>query len=839
MDRRHVLRSPQPGKAAKYCKPRGRTLPMLMKHAPIAAAIMAAMPRVYAATDDSGSLAEVVVTATKRSENIQDVPISVTALGTQQLQDLQITDFNDYVKYLPSVAYQTTSPGFSRVFMRGVSSGDNGNHSGPLPSVGVYLDEQPITTIQGALDVHIYDIERVEALAGPQGTLYGASSEAGTVRIITNKPDPSGFKAAYDVQGNTVRGEGGYVAEGFVNVPLSSSAAVRLVGWAEHDGGYIDNVPGSLTYAAPSSNCIANTNPPPAGCASTPALARNRYNPVDTYGGRAALKVDLNDNWTITPTLMAQSTHADGNFSIDPSLGGLAVDHFYPEYTHDSWWQAALTVEGKIANLDVTYSGGYLKRDDKTSTDYTDYSFFYDQQLGYGTYFLDPVTGAPYDPSQHIVASDGYRKMSHELRIATPKEEPLRFIGGLFYERQEHYILQNYLIDAMPVSESVDGWPHTIWLTQQVRVDRDYAVFGELSYDFTKSLTGTVGYRFYRYDNSIDGFFGFGPNNPYGSSTGENSCFGPPFGAILQTPCTDVSNEVKKSGSTPKFNLTYKFDDARMIYATFSRGFRPGGINRRTQAPPLPPLATYAPDYLTNYEIGWKTSWFNNHLRFNGAFFWEDWKNFQFSFLGANSFTIVRNAGAARIKGVESQLEWAPAGGLTVTAGATLLDPKLQQDFCIATDASGVPLPLDSCPLQYAAPAGTQLPTTPKFKGNVTTRYDFVVAGLDAHVQGSLVYQSQSTSQLTPAEAELVGNQPAYGIADFTAGVTKGNTSVELFINNAFDKRAQLYRFAECPVYSPVLVGTPTSLGTPLCGLKPYVDVNTPRMFGIRFGQTF
>ena len=228
---------------------------------------MAAVPRLYAAdapADASGgALQEVIVTAEKRTENLQDVPVSITALGTERLEQLNVQNFNDYVKYLPSVAYQSGGPGFAKIYMRGVASGDNANHSGPLPSVGVYLDEQPVTTIQGPLDIHIYDIERVEALAGPQGTLYGASSEAGTLRIITNKPDPSGFKAGYDLTGNAVRGEGGYIAEGFVNIPLSANAAIRLVGWAERDGGYIDNVPGTAVF--PSDGCMSNFSPPAYG----------------------------------------------------------------------------------------------------------------------------------------------------------------------------------------------------------------------------------------------------------------------------------------------------------------------------------------------------------------------------------------------------------------------------------------------------------------------------------------------------------------------------------------------------------------------------------------------
>src|SRR6185437_7066131 len=200
-----------------------RYLPLIVKQAPIAAAIVAAIHSAHAqeATTDQG-LAEVVITASKRSENQQNVPISVTALDSEKLEQQNIQKFTDYAQALPEVAFQSLQPGFARTFMRGIASDNNPNHSGPLPSVGTYLDEQPITTIQGPLDLHMYDIQRVEVLPGPQGTLYGASSEAGTIRIITNKPDPKGFKAGYDIQGNTIKnGTGGAIAEGFVNIPLT------------------------------------------------------------------------------------------------------------------------------------------------------------------------------------------------------------------------------------------------------------------------------------------------------------------------------------------------------------------------------------------------------------------------------------------------------------------------------------------------------------------------------------------------------------------------------------------------------------------------------------------
>jgi outer membrane receptor protein involved in Fe transport len=373
-----------------------------------------------------------------------------------------------------------------------------------------------------------------------------------------------------------------------------------------------------------------------------------------------------------------------------------------------------------------------------------------------------------------------------------------------------------------------------------------------------------VGYRFFHYENTLVGFYGFGANNPLGSSTGEGNwpagSFPPPSGtnpttncfagpSLPNTPCTDLNGSVSGTGSIPKFNLTYHVTDDAMVYATFSKGFRPGGLNRRLQAPPNPSLATYAPDYLTNYEFGWKTSWLDNHLRYNSAFFWEDWKNFQFSFLGPNSFTIVRNAGAARIKGWENTLEWAPVAGLQLTAAATLLDPKLTQDFCVNTAAAtGQPLPLGTAPgdcvLQNAAPAGTQLPSTPKFKGDLRARYTFALTNdLQAHVQAALEYVSTETQALPPAWANLLGNTPAYSLTDVTGGIAKGNFTLELFVNNVFDKEAQLIRYSECPTYSPLssptFAGTPTTLGTPLCGLRPHVGVATPRTIGIQFGQKF
>src|ERR1700736_2223294 len=217
-----------------------------LRHVPLASAISAILAGVPVAhaqqAQATGGLEEVIVTAQKVSENLQSVPISIQVLNNEKLEQLHIVSMDDYVKYMPPVSYVRSQgqggnggPGESHVYMRGIVSGGDGNHSGSQPSVGTYLDEQPVTTIDGTVDVHIYDIERIEVLAGPTGTLYGASSQAGTIRIITNKPDPSKFAASYDLSINSVAHGGvGYTAEGFVNLPLSPIAAIRLVAWDEH-----------------------------------------------------------------------------------------------------------------------------------------------------------------------------------------------------------------------------------------------------------------------------------------------------------------------------------------------------------------------------------------------------------------------------------------------------------------------------------------------------------------------------------------------------------------------------------------------------------------------------
>ena len=445
---------------------------------PIASAVLLALASPALMAQETASLGEVIVTAQKREQSLQDVPISIKALGEETLDELNIQNFKDYVQFLPSVtmaASDGAGSGFSAVYMRGVATGGDGQATTSQPSVGMYLDEQPITTIQGNLDVHLYDVARVEALAGPQGTLYGASSQAGTIRIITNKPDPSGFDASYALEGNYVdMEEFGYVAEGMVNLPIGDTAAIRLVGWAKHEAGWIDNIEASRTYLGnedhePLDEDGLRTNfcgpAGSAGCAADNFVANNaefaedNYNTIDTIGARAQLRVNLGENWSVTPSLMYQKMEQDGSWADDLADGNPAagyvipgnqsVSHFREEYADDEWYQMGLTVEGSIGDWDVVYSGNYLDRDFEGSFDYSEYSYWYNVAYTYFTSLYPDENGVvgnagAVDPSMSFSNDDQYKKTSHEIRISSPQENRVRGLLGFFYQKQEHDFYQEF-----------------------------------------------------------------------------------------------------------------------------------------------------------------------------------------------------------------------------------------------------------------------------------------------------------------------------------------------------------------------------------------------------------
>ncbi len=764
-------------------------------------AIVAAQAGTPARAQDAGpgsnggvkGIEEVIVTAQKRAERSQRVPQSIQVLDSRRLSQLQVNEFQDYLKFIPSLTANSVGPNMTEIYFRGVSSSNDTNHSGPLPTVGSYFDEFPTTTIGGTLDVHVYDIARIEALPGPQGTLYGASSEAGTLRTISNPPNPSKFEAGYDLQGNVVdHGGVGGVAEGFVNIPINDHVAIRIVGFDQHDAGYIDNVPGTRTF--PTTEALYG---PQAATVNNRALVRNNFNPYDSFGGRAALRIELPDDWTITPNVIVQDQRTNGIFAYVPSEGDLNVQRFQPDTSHDRWIQSGATVTGKFGIFDFTYAGGFFVRDLVTQSDYTDYSIAYDTVYGSAANWRNAQGNVLQRPLQEIRGKDHFTKENNEFRLTSPADAKLRLIFGGFQEIQQHQIIQRYQIDGFGPQLSIPGWPNTIWLTDQLRTDRDEALFGELSYDVLSNLTVTGGVRPYWYDNSLKGFFGF--SQGYDQETG----FGSGEGADKQNcianqaynaaPCVDLNKTTSGNGETHKINITYKIDADKLVYFTYSTGYRPGGINRNAN------FGAYQADSLTNYEVGLKSSWFGQRFIFNTALFDEDWSQFQFSFLGPNSLTIIENAPSANIKGLEFETQAKATNDLSFFGGAQLVDAELNANFCGTNPVTNT-LETNCSRSAAQAPSGTQLPYTPAFKANLTARYTFPVLDWDGFVQGSFEYQTRTQVALRESDKLVLGSEPAYPNFDFSTGISKNKLSLSLFAKNAFDERGQQNRYVACTV---------------------------------------
>ncbi|MFN9377061.1 MAG: TonB-dependent receptor domain-containing protein [Novosphingobium sp.] len=560
---------------------------------------------------------------------------------------------------------------------------------------------------------------------------------------------------------------------------------------------------------------------------------------------------------------------SQGSFAYDPRVGDLKLQRFAPEFLNDKWVQAALTIEGKIGNWDVTYAGAYLDRKRNSSSDYTDYSEAYDSLYSSvgglaGYFYFWDAAGNNIDPRQKVIGSDHFKKLSQELRIASPADQPLRFVGGLFYQRQSNDIFQDYQVAGLGPRVSVNGRPGTLWLTKQERVDRDYAAFGELSYDLMENLTFTGGVRAYKFDNTLIGFFGFGrdpannfdttPYNAAGSSrTGVAGCFtttgsrlrplaGTPGvtlapGVVDGTPCTNLGVwngsgvdpvRIKDDGFTWRANLSYKASPDLMVYATASKGFRPGGVNRRADVGP------YDADFLINYEIGWKST-LAPGLRFNGAIYQQNWNDFQYSYLGANSFTEIKNGPDARIRGVDVDLSY-NGGGLFLQVAAAYTDAQTTKNLCSVDEPTFacVGLDDDGRPNLISAPKGTALPITPKWKMSATARYTAEMGTAKPYGQINVAHQSSASSDIRTAiyetftddvinPAALLGRLEAFTTVNLAAGVEWDSFNIELYVSNLFDERGQSSRFVQC--------------GS--CYQRPYIVPITPRTIGLRAGTQF
>jgi outer membrane receptor protein involved in Fe transport len=763
--------------------------------------------------DQALVIEEIVVTAAKREQNMQRVPIAIVALDSDALREQAITSFEDYALALSNVTWKSFGyPGSAIVYMRGAADGGDGNASGSQPSVCQYLDEAPVTAIAANLDIHIYDINRIESVAGPQGTLFGASCQSGALRIITNQPDSSEFSGGIDVGGfATDGGDSSYSVEGFVNMPLGDSAALRLVGWSVSEGGWIDNVPGTRTYSlGPTGETVVVDND---------SLVADDINELDKTGLRAALGVDLNDNWTVTAAALYQDLETEGvwehdtfNFSEDHK-----IQRFNAESSNDEFTQFSLTLEGEIGNNSLVYAGSFLDRESNYMTDYSAYGEYITwvdaYACHYGGYWNPVPVGDPECTTLHEFATrdNEYERSTHELRLVSLGDGNLHYTIGAYFQEDEHKYLQLWIQRDMAPAVSVPGYGRSdvYFRTDQVRDLDQVAIFGELTFDFTDTLSGTIGARYFDEEATLAGVVGWGP---YAWDAGDGTGLGDPAAFYPGDPTyndTFVDSKTTNSDTVFKANLTWNVSDDVMLFATWSEGYRPGGINRE---PGLPPEAlAFEPDFITNYEFGWKTTLADGRVRLNGAVYFLDWDDIQYTVYDpALSFCCgnVYNLSTAEVTGLEADITVLATDALSFTASVTFNSAETTADFVLPPPTNCAPG--DDCTV-LSVPSGSPLPNVPDFKGNFVARYNFNIGDMGAYAQISYSYTGSSRSAIRPERtaprwpSDLRNHpQESFGIGNIRAGIDKESWGVDLFVNNFTDEAADFFVHPRTYEYSVV-----------------------------------
>ncbi len=708
----------------------------------------AALPQTSAVDESApeSAFAEIIVTAQRKAENVQKVPIAIQALGADFLAQRQVKGLADYAALLPSVSFAGIGPGRSEIFFRGIVPA-----GGTYASAGYYLDEIPITGEQ-VPDIQVYDMERIEALGGPQGTLFGAGSLAGVIRFITAKPKIGKFDFGVDTEVNKFgKGAVGATIKSFINVPIGDRLAVRAMGYYRKEGGYIDNVDNKGLFVSgdssnpqaanprPSVLNLGDENPLTSFTLSNAGIAQDDYNPIYEYGGRLSMLWDIADGWDITPSVSAQRQISYGYFGFDPRVGDLKVHDFDQTRNDDRWYQAALTVHGHIGDFDLVSATGYFARNRKINNDYTYYTVTYDGfGAGYENYlqFFDKsgCTGGGVslkcntllNPNQYYYANNTNKKFTQELRLTTPKTWPFDVTLGGFYQRQKNNFNNEYAIrglgdivgytasgggDDNPAGFGIPeaqggtmilGTPavrgEAYYLEEFDQTYNDTAIFAEGHYNITPTVKLTAGIRYFWTDFQTAGFQGVGASAAIAPSiflpTGATGCPLPLTGARLECRNTNALDpqsigRYSEQGQTHKVVVDWQFADQKLLYFNYSTGFRPGGYSRplRLRATETQPQAVVAAppfesETLTNFELGFKGT-FNNVFRFNAAIYFEKWNNIQYSL-------VVAGAQGAGYTGNAGNAEVRGfeydadlrLGKITITTSGAYNDGKLKGNFC-------------------------------------------------------------------------------------------------------------------------------------------------------------
>ncbi len=845
------------------------------------------------ASNDDGGVADIVVTATRRDQSIQDVPMTLQAFSTDTLAKLNVTTLNDLLKYTPNVTFGSNGPGGGAIFMRGLSAGFAGQQSsatiGGFPNVALYLDDQSMQFPARNADVYVADIERVEVLEGPQGTLFGGGAQAGVVRYITNKPKLDKFEGRIEgAFGGTRGGSSNASFNAMINVPvIQDTLAVRAVIYTDHHGGYIDNKFSTFTrqptdlgayylnYTDPVTGINNGNRLTPGqqtndGKYNNNSLVEDNFNPVDYTGGRISADWKIAPDWDLLVSQSYQSLKSKGTFATQTytydyaPLTGMSSTLFSPQYNNDKYSNTAWTVNGKVGDFKLIYTGAYLTRHISQQGDYTNYAratygIFYQCTGGANYYFGAGQAPFCHEPNSYWNDKVRNTHLSQEFRISSPDDKRLRFIAGAYYEKFAIEDTMDWDYKTIPscnpsltaaqiraagsvclglvapnpaASLNIAGprGPAVAFGEDIQRGYRQYAAFGSVDFDLLSNLTITAGTRYYNYKNYEKG-------SVYSSFSA--SCY--------QTPvCVTGSNldaqnlESTYHGFKSKGTITWKPHDGTMVYATFSQGFRPGAFNRGASARVNDPIrpgvkqllvpAAYAPDNLTNWEMGVKTDLLDRKVTFNASAYYMIWENTQIGFFnpaaGFGNTAFGTNGPTYHIKGIEAQIVARPTSGLTLQGSATYNDSKQANAPCFiannpAASSFGrciTQVRVGSSVLPVQSPFGNVggiTPFSPHFQGNVRVRYEFDgPADAKWFVAGGVNYTSTMYNEpatypsgdvagngsvvgpngiIVPATTVLRYKMPGYALTDAQIGFTREDWTVTLFGDNLFNSHASTF----------------------------------------------
>ena len=735
---------------------------------PLTAAVVAALNPLAAAQaqDDAGlRIEEIVVTATKRELNMQDLGQSITAITNEDIQKQAFQNMEDVMRVLPSVSLANALPGRNSIIMRGLSTGTQEYYTDS--QVAVYLDEQPITTISQQPDFRMVDIERIESLPGPQGTLFGSSSQAGTIRYITRKPDPTGYAAEVAAGLSTTRGgEASHELEGWVNIPLLDDRfAVRLVGYTTHDGGWVDNVFGTTLE----------------GSENNAAVVEEDYNEWDNVGGRISARWIASDAWEVTLSHIIHESSTEGNWETDPAVGDYKHVKFFKEIRDDDWYQSSATIRGDLGFAELTATASFFERDIVYEWDNMVYEQWKDAYWGayYALYNSDYTFGTIFNDQE--VTRDAY-----ELRLTSTGDSRLQWMIGGYYEdsfvgwfygaknpdyvgttswyaAQYYAYYYNYLgYDVQyPLPPTDIGYSETYSnaVTQT-------AAFGELKYNVTDEWQFTFGARWFEYDRDTTTIYQF----PQGL---------PPFGSFDTGGREDASGV--DSDTVLKIGTTYHLDDDIMAFAIFSEGFRLGGHNNRRAANTGFVPQIFESDKVENIELGIKSALAGGALQLNVIAFRVEWEDIQINRSGVDGKWWLRgtlNGGKGENTGVELDMRWQTTPNLYLYGNASFGEPQ----YAEGNNTTFVDIP-DGTPMVWA------------YKEKLSFGLEYTIPdifGGYAWLGYNYSYEGPKWNTLSNAiDRDPEGRVPGWSLSNMHAGLaTDGGWTYQLTIRNVFDQLA-------------------------------------------------